>query len=82
MFAREYLVAHEAGEKVLVVSPANDERRQLNAAIRAALKERGHITSAEREQIVLVNHELTRPLRKRAQSYEVSTGEVTPKSRQ
>ena len=30
--AREYLGAHEAGEKVLVVSPANDERRQLNAA--------------------------------------------------
>ena len=43
--AREYLAAHEAGEKVLVVSPANDERRQLNAAIRAALKEHGHISS-------------------------------------
>src|SRR6266851_5083445 len=40
--AREYLAAHEAGERVLVVSPANDERRHLNAAIRAALKERGH----------------------------------------
>src|SRR5229473_4695477 len=48
--AREYLAAHEAGERVLVVSPANDERRHLNAAIRAALKERGHITSAGREQ--------------------------------
>ena len=69
--AREYLAAHEAGEKVLVVSPANDERRQLNAAIRAALKERGHISSAGREQIVLVNRDLTRPQRKRVQSYEV-----------
>jgi ATP-dependent exoDNAse (exonuclease V) alpha subunit len=69
--AREFLAAHEAGERVLVVSPANDERRQLNAAIRAALKERGHITSAGREQIVLVNRELTRPQRRRAQSYEV-----------
>jgi len=69
--AREYLAAHEAGERVLVVSPANDERRQLNAAIRAALKERGHITSAGREQMVLVNRELTRPQRRRAQSYEV-----------
>src|SRR5229473_620566 len=69
--AREYLAAHEAGERVLVVSPANDERRHLNAAIRAALKERGHITSAGREQIVLVNRELTRPQRRRAQSYEV-----------
>ena len=69
--AREYLAAHEAGERVLVVSPANDERRHLNAAIRAALKERGHITSAGREQIVLVNCELTRPQRRRAQSYEL-----------
>ena len=69
--AREYLAAHEAAEKVLVVSPANDERRQLNAAIRAALKERGHISSDGREQIVLVNRALTRPQRKRAQSYEV-----------
>ena len=72
--AREYLAAHEAGEKVLVVSPANDERRQLNSAIRAVLKERGHISSDGREQIVLVRRELTRPQRKRAQSYEV--GEV------
>ncbi len=69
--AREYLGAHEAGEKVLVVSPANDERRQLNAAIRAALKERGHISSDWREQIVLVKRELTPPQRKRGQSYEV-----------
>ena len=69
--AREYLAAHEAGETVLVVSPANDERRQLNAAIRAALKQRGHLGSGEREQIVLVNRALTRPQRKRAQSYEV-----------
>ena len=69
--AREYLAAYEAGEKVLVVSPANDERRQLNAAIRAALKQRGHLGSGEREQIVLVNRALTRAQRKRAQSYEV-----------
>ena len=69
--AREYLAAHEAAEKVLVVSPANDERRQLNSAIRAAFKEHGHISSDGREQIVLVNHALTRPQRKRAQSYEV-----------
>jgi conjugative relaxase-like TrwC/TraI family protein len=68
--AREYLSAHEAGERVLVVSPANDERRQLNAAIRAALQDRGNISSDGLEQIVLVGRELTRPQRKRAQSYE------------
>lgn len=69
--AREYLAAYKAGEKVLVVSPANAERRQWNAAIRAALKELGHINSDGREQIVLVRREMTRPQRKRGQSYEV-----------
>ena len=32
--AREYVAAHESGQRVLVVSPANDERRELNKAIR------------------------------------------------
>ena len=40
--AQEYVAAHEAGERVLVVSPANDERRQLNAAIRELLQQRSH----------------------------------------
>lgn len=31
--AREYVAAHQSGERVLVVSPANDERRELNQAI-------------------------------------------------
>ena len=69
--AREYLAAHEGAEKVLVVSPANDERRQLNVAIRAVLKERGHVASTGREQIVLLNRDLTRPQRKPVQSYDV-----------
>ena len=47
--AREYLAAHEAGERVLVVSPANDERRELNSAIRDLLHSRGHIAQAGRE---------------------------------
>src|SRR5712692_7107242 len=33
--AREYLAAHDSGERVLVVSPANDERRELNRTSRA-----------------------------------------------
>ena len=33
--ARKYLAAHESGKRVLVVSPANDERRELNRTIRA-----------------------------------------------
>jgi hypothetical protein len=50
--AREYLAAHEAGERVLVVSPANDERGQLNTAIRDLLRSRGHIATKGKEQIV------------------------------
>ena len=34
--AREYVAAHESGQRVLVVSPANDERRELNKAIRSS----------------------------------------------
>lgn len=68
--AREYLAAHEAGQRVLVVSPANDERRQLNAAIREALKGRGHIADDGREHTILVNRNLTRAQRSHARHYE------------
>jgi len=69
--AREYLAAHEAGERVLVVSPANDERRQLNSAIRVLLRSRGHIADAGREQVVLVDRNLTKAQRTHARNYEV-----------
>ena len=71
VIAREYVAAHEAGERVLVVSPANDERRQLNSAIRDLLRSRGHIADAGREQVVLVNRNLTKAQRIHAQNYEV-----------
>ncbi|MHB8383633.1 MAG: MobF family relaxase [Candidatus Binataceae bacterium] len=69
--AREYVAAHEAGERVLVVSPANDERRQLNSAIRELLKQRSHVAGEEKEQLIFVNCGLTAAQRQRAQSYEV-----------
>jgi AAA domain/TrwC relaxase/Viral (Superfamily 1) RNA helicase len=69
--AREYLAAHETGERVLVVSPAKDERRQLNAAIRDLLGTGGHIAAAGREQTVLLNRNLTRAQRTNARNYEV-----------
>jgi len=56
---------------VLVVSPANAERRQLNAAIRDALREAGHVASRGREQNILVSRDLTRPQRRSARSYEI-----------
>ena len=72
--AEEYSVAHEAGERVLVVSPANIERRQLNAAIREALTTRGQVASQGVEKTILVSRDLTRPQRCAARSYE--TGDV------
>ncbi len=72
--AMEYLAAHEAGERVLVVSPANAERRQLNGTIREALKRTGHVAAHGIEQTMLVSHDLTRPQCKASRSYEV--GEI------
>ena len=72
--AIEYLAAHEAGERVLVVSPANDERRQLNSAIRDLLRSRGHVAEAGREQAILVNRDLTKAQRTHARNYEI--GEI------
>ncbi len=69
--AGEYAAATAAGERVLVVSPANEERRQLNAVIRQALKERGLIESPEVAHAVLVNRDLTRSQRGHAQNYAV-----------
>lgn len=69
--AAEYMAAHRAGERVLVVSPANEERRELNAAIRAALKQAGGITGPEIEQTILLGRDLTRQQRGRAHNYEV-----------
>ncbi len=69
--AWEYAAAHEAGERVLVVSPANDERRQLNSAIRELLKQRSHVAAEEKENVILVNRDLTAAQRQRSQSYEV-----------
>jgi hypothetical protein len=69
--AREYVAAYEAGERVLVVSPANDERRQLNSVIRELLKQRSHVAAEGKEQLIFVNRNLTAAQRQRAQSYEV-----------
>lgn len=56
---------------MLVVSPANEERRQLNAVIRQALTERGLVDSPEVAHAILVNRDLTRSQRGHAQNYEV-----------
>ena len=72
--AREYLAAHEAGERVLVVSPANDERRELNKAIRAELIACGHVNPLGQENAILVSRNLSGAQRAIAYNYE--EGEV------
>ncbi len=72
--AREYVAAHEAGQRVQVVSPANDKRRELNQAIRAALIARGHVDAHGSEQSILVNRNLSGV--QRALAYNYQEGEV------
>jgi conjugative relaxase-like TrwC/TraI family protein len=67
--AREYVAAHESGQRVLVVSPANDERRELNKAVRAELIARGHVASQGRQQAILVNRGLSGAQRTIAYNY-------------
>jgi ATP-dependent exoDNAse (exonuclease V) alpha subunit len=68
--AREYVAAHQSGERILVVSPANEERRELNKAIRAGLIARGHVAPLGRELTILVNRGLSGPQRVVAYHYE------------
>ena len=69
--AREYVAAHASGQRVLVVSPANDERRELNKAIRAGLIARGHVSPLGTEQTILVNRGLSGAQRAMADNYNV-----------
>jgi ATP-dependent exoDNAse (exonuclease V) alpha subunit len=68
--AREYVAAHESGQRVLVVSPANDERQELNKAIRSELIVRGHISFAGKEHTILINRGLSGAQRATAYNYE------------
>jgi conjugative relaxase-like TrwC/TraI family protein len=68
--AREYVAAHESGQRVLVVSPANDERRELNKAIRSELIVRGHISFVGKEHTILVNRGISSAQRAMAYNYE------------
>jgi ATP-dependent exoDNAse (exonuclease V) alpha subunit len=69
--AGEYVTAHAADERALVVSPANEERRQLNRVIRQRLQERGLVDAREVAHAILVNRDLTRPQRNQARNYNV-----------
>jgi UvrD-like helicase C-terminal domain len=68
--ARDYLGAHESSERVLVVSPANDERRELNRTIRAELIARGHVDPLGQAHTILVGRNLSGAQRAIAYNYE------------
>jgi conjugative relaxase-like TrwC/TraI family protein len=57
--AEDYLDAYEAGQRCLVVSPGNDERRALNEAIRTTLVAHGHVGKDTHEHPILINRDLT-----------------------
>jgi ATP-dependent exoDNAse (exonuclease V) alpha subunit len=68
--AADYLQAHEAGQRTLVVSPANDERRALNEKIRTLLIDHGHVHDEGREHIVFIQRDLTHAQRSYVRNYE------------
>ncbi len=72
--AAEYIAAHESGQRALVVSPANDERRALNKAIRSALVSHAHISVVGKEHTILVNRGLSGA--QRAMAYNYDEGDV------
>jgi len=57
--AKDYLDAYEAGQRCLVVSPGNDERRALNEVIRTTLITHGHVGKDTQEHQILMNRDLT-----------------------
>ncbi|HLW70091.1 MAG TPA: MobF family relaxase [Candidatus Binataceae bacterium] len=69
--AREYVAAHASGQRILVISPSNDERRELNEAIRSALIIRGHISFVGKEHTILLNRGLSGAQRAMVYNYEV-----------
>jgi conjugative relaxase-like TrwC/TraI family protein len=67
--AAEYLNAHEASLRCLVVSPANDERRDLNQAIRSTLVAHGYVGTLGQQHQVLIPRDMTPEQLQHARSY-------------
>jgi ATP-dependent exoDNAse (exonuclease V) alpha subunit len=69
--AEDFLSSHEAGQTTLVVSPAIEERSELNRIIRQLLVERGQVAREGVELRTLTNLDLTRAQRAHARHYTV-----------
>jgi conjugative relaxase-like TrwC/TraI family protein len=68
--AHEFVKSQLAGRTTLAVSPANEERRELNEAIRSELKLRDLLSKYDYSATVLVSLDLTASQRVRAASYQ------------
>ncbi len=69
--AEDYLRSHRAGQTTLVVSPAIEERSELNRVIRDLLVDRGQVARESLELRTLTNLDLTRAQRTHARYYAV-----------
>jgi len=67
--ADEYLNAYEARQNCLVVSPANEERKAINEAVRSALVEGGYVQSLGQQHQILIPRDLTDAQKQHARSY-------------
>jgi conjugative relaxase-like TrwC/TraI family protein len=67
--AAEYLDAYEAKQNCLVVSPANDERKAINEAVRSTLIAHRYVASIGQEHQILISRDLTPPELQHARSY-------------
>jgi ATP-dependent exoDNAse (exonuclease V) alpha subunit len=80
--AAEYLKGHETNQQTLAVSPGNDERRDINATIRALLVERGHVERGGRTQEILIDRKFTPAQIRSANSYQEGDVILTRGSRE
>jgi conjugative relaxase-like TrwC/TraI family protein len=67
--AANFLIGHQAGHTTLVVSPGNDERRELNRTIRATLVSHGRVEAQGQEHTILVARDMTKPEMQFARNY-------------
>jgi len=57
--AADYLDAYEARQSCAISSPANDQRRIINQAVRNTLIEHAYVSKHGREHEILINRDLT-----------------------
>jgi ATP-dependent exoDNAse (exonuclease V) alpha subunit len=67
--AADYLSGQEAGLRTLVVSPANDERKAINQAIREELIAHRHVAKDGQEHRILIPRDMTPAQLQNARSY-------------